>query len=102
MKKLGRGSVKNSFRLFGPQLILRENKIKVRLAPPEKVGFACFEESPLKMIEQVYFILKALFVFKTFKFYVLFFFLTFRKTAWQESQGFLKKVFDFLKNLYLW
>ena len=43
--------------------------IKVGLSPSEKTCLICFNESPLKIMENTfYFILKALFVFKIFKF----------------------------------
>ena len=43
--------------------------IKVGLSPSEKTCLICFNESPLKIMENTFcFILKALFVFKIFKF----------------------------------
>ena len=43
--------------------------IKVRLSPSKRNCFICFNESPLKMVKNdFYFILKALFVLKIFKF----------------------------------
>ena len=41
---------------------------KVALSPSKKVIFNCFNESPLTVMKNVYFILKALFVFKIFTF----------------------------------
>ena len=45
------------------------SKFKVRLSPSEKICVVCFIESPLKMIKiAFYFILKAVFILKIFKF----------------------------------
>ena len=42
---------------------------KVGISPSKQNSFACFNESPVKMMENTfYFILKALFVLKIFKF----------------------------------
>ena len=48
----------------------KKNKfsIKVGLSLSIKICFVCFNETPLKMKNAFYFILKALFVLKTFKF----------------------------------
>ena len=44
-------------------------QFKLGLSPSKKVGFVCFNESPLKMIKNAfYFILKVLFVHKIFNF----------------------------------
>ena len=44
-------------------------EVKVRLSPSNKTYFICFNESPLKIIENAfYFILKTLFALKIFKF----------------------------------
>ena len=46
-----------------------KNRIKVGLSPSKKNCFICFNESPLKMMKNAfYFILKALFILKIFKF----------------------------------
>ena len=59
------------------QMILNNKMVRVSIMTAFKVGlshsknncFICFSESPLKMTENaVYFILKALFVLKIFKF----------------------------------
>ena len=43
--------------------------IKVGLSPSKKVFFICFNDSPLKMMKNAfYFIFKALFLLKIFKF----------------------------------
>ena len=45
---------------------------KVESSPSRKNCFICFNESPLKMIKNAfYFILKALFILKIFKLFVL-------------------------------
>ena len=50
-------------------LDLKEPLIKVGLSPFKKICVICFNESPLKMMKKAsYFILKALFVLKIFKF----------------------------------
>ena len=50
------------------------NNVKVKLSPSKKICFICFNESLLKIMENAfYFILKALFVFKIFKFLPWFF-----------------------------
>ena len=46
-----------------------EKHFKVGFSPSKKICFICFIESPLKMMKNAfYFTLKALFVFKIFKF----------------------------------
>ena len=46
-----------------------KNLFKAGLAPSKKILFICFNKSPLKMTKNVfYFILKALFVLRIFKF----------------------------------
>ena len=59
---------KNSYEIS--ILILSEFKrIKVGLPTSKNILFICFNESPLEMMKNVfYFILKVLFVLKTFKF----------------------------------
>ena len=65
--------------------MVNEN-LKVGLSLPKKLFFICFNDSPSKMMKNAYFFLKALFVFKIFKFlswlsgHV-------EKTAWLERQG---------------
>ena len=55
-------------------LDLKEPLIKVGLSPFKKICVICFNESPLKMMKKAsYFILKALFVLKIFKFLSLVF-----------------------------
>ena len=55
-------------------LDLKEPLIKVALSPFKKICVICFNESPLKMMKKAsYFILKALFVLKIFKFLSLVF-----------------------------
>ena len=50
-------------------LLAYEGGFKVRLSPSEKSCVICLIESPLKMMKNAfYFILKALFVLKMFKF----------------------------------
>ena len=48
------------------RFLFLEQTFKARLSPSKKKFFICFSESPLKMIKK--FILKALFVLKTFQF----------------------------------
>ena len=50
--------------------ISAENQdLKVGLSPPKKIWVICLIESPLKMMKNAfYFILRALFVLKIFKF----------------------------------
>ena len=43
--------------------------LKLRLSPSKNVGFVCFNESSLRMMENALFILKTLFVLKIFKFF---------------------------------
>ena len=58
------------------------NFIKVWLLPSKKVGFMCFNESPLKNMKNIfYFTLEAFSVIKIFKFLFRFFW-SCRKTAW--------------------
>ena len=65
-------------------LDLKEPLIKVGLSPFKKICVICFNESPLKMMKKAsYFILKALFVLKIFKFLSLVFGHT-EKTTWLE------------------
>ena len=48
---------------------IRLYELKVGLLPSRQFGFICFNESPLKMMKSTfYFILKARFVLKIFKF----------------------------------
>ena len=48
---------------------LTENNPKLGLSPSKKVVFLCFNESPLKMMKNVfYFMLKTLFVLEIFQF----------------------------------
>ena len=43
--------------------------VKVRLSPSKKICVICFNESPLKVMKNAfYFILKALFILKIFRF----------------------------------
>ena len=43
--------------------------VKVGLSPAEKICFICFNKNPLKMMKNAfYFMLKALFILKIFKF----------------------------------
>ena len=65
----------------------RKRKVKVGFSPSKKVYFICFIESPLKMMKNAfYFILKALFVLKIFKF-LSWLFVHVGKTPWLERQG---------------
>ena len=65
-------------------------KLNVELSPSKKICVLCLIESPLKMIKNVfYFILKALFVLKIFKF-LSWLFGHVGKTAWLERQGWLQ------------
>ena len=51
------------------KLAWNDLSFKVGLSPSKKIGFICLIESPLKMIKNAfYFILKAFFVLKIFKF----------------------------------
>ena len=46
------------------------SSLKSDFHPPKESCFNCFNESPLKMVKSAfYFILKAFFVLKTFKFF---------------------------------
>ena len=55
---------KNVFFLFALM-----KSFKVKISPSKKICFICFDESPLKIMKNAfYFILKALFVVKIFKF----------------------------------
>ena len=59
---------------------------KVGLSPSKKNYVNCFIESPLQMMKNVfYFILKAYFVFKIFKF-LSWLFRNVEKTAWLDRQ----------------
>ena len=61
--------------------------LKVGLSPSKKNCVICFTESPLKMMKNAfYFILKALFVLKIFKF-LSWLFGNVEKTAWLEIWG---------------
>ena len=61
------------------------NYIKVELSPSKKIVFIYFNDSPLKIIRKAfYFILKALFVLKIFKF-LSWLFGHVDKTAWLEK-----------------
>ena len=63
--------------------IKEKTVFKIELSPFKKC-YICFNESPLKMTKNVfYFILKALFVLKIFKFLCLLFVLE-EETAWLE------------------
>ena len=54
---------------FWEEDIFINNDLKVGLSPSKKICFICLIESPLKMMKNAfYFILKALFVLKIFKF----------------------------------
>ena len=58
--------------------------IKVGLSPSEKNFYICFNESPLKKLKNgFYFILKALFILKIFRFFSCFFGHV-DKTTWLE------------------
>ena len=60
---------KLSFRCVNTSVIF-----KVELSPSKKFFVVCFNESPLKMMKNAfYFILKALFILKIFKFLSLLF-----------------------------
>ena len=49
--------------------IYKYRLLKVGLSPSKKISVICFIESPLKMMKNAfYFILKALFILKMFKF----------------------------------
>ena len=58
--------------------------IKVGLSPSKKICVICFIENPLKIMQNAYFILKALFVLKIFKFLSLPFGHV-EKTAWLDK-----------------
>ena len=59
---------------------------KVELSPSKKLCFICFNENPLKIMKNAfYFILKALFVLKIFKF-LCWLFDNVEKTAWFERK----------------
>ena len=61
--------------------------VKVGLSPSKKKFIICFNDSPSKMMKNAfYFILKALFVLKIFKF-LSWVFAHVEKTAWLERSG---------------
>ena len=63
---------------------IEKNYFKVGLSPSKKIFFICFNDSPWKMMKNAfYFILKALFVLKVFKF-LSWHFGRVVKTAWRE------------------
>ena len=68
-------------------LILYPLELKSDSHLPKKICFICFNESLLKMVKNAfYFVLKALFVLKIFKF-LSWLFGHVEKTAWLEIQG---------------
>ena len=58
------------YRGYGQKKKKMGNKLEVRLSSSKKVCLICLIESPLKMMKNaLYFVLKALFVLKVFKFF---------------------------------
>ena len=73
-------------RVFEWLVILVGCKIKVGISPSKNICVICFIESPFKMVKNAfYFILKALFVLKIFKF-LSWLFSHVGKTAWLERK----------------
>ena len=66
--------------------------LKMDIHLPTKIFFACFDESPLKMMKNAfYFILKSLFVLEIFKF-LSWLLGHVEKTTWLERSGYLKYI----------
>ena len=66
------------------RIIIFKSFIKVGLSPSKNFFLICFNDSPSKMMKNAfYFILKALFVLKIFKF-LSWIFVHLDKTAWLE------------------
>ena len=69
------------------KLKLKTGFNKVGLSPSKKICFVCFNEGPFKTMKNAfYFIWKALFILKVFKF-LSWLFGHVEKTAWLERSG---------------
>ena len=73
-------------------ICFNESPLKSGPHLPKKILFICFNKSPLKMMKNAfYFILKALFILKIFKF-LSWLFRHVEKTTWLERQGSFQNV----------